>query len=96
MKKLLLIIALMASPAMACTSTAEFAAGVMKHRQYIGDITQIVEVCEGIESEGEKKLCYIIMDEAYKKARYSGDEYRQKAIVDFKTLFYMACMQNKS
>ena len=71
-----------------CTAVSETASLIMELRQSNAPLSAILEVVRDVAILEE------LVMEAYKKPRYSSDEYQNNAIADFGNLAMLTCLQS--
>jgi type III secretion system FlhB-like substrate exporter len=79
-----------------CKGQAEIAMSIMKARQSGVPITKSLEIAEqSSEHEVMQRLTTMLVHLAYQKPRYSVQENREAAAVDFGTEVYNSCHKAK-
>lgn len=69
-----------------CKSLSGLAESVMAHRQ---DGTSVVTLME----LADLPVTRLLIEEAYKKPRYSSEQYQRRAVSDFRDEYYIICLK---
>lgn len=77
-----------------CKNMAEFAKNLMKNRQSEVPLTRVVEIIkeQELESESEEFQMYLAL-EAYDEPLWSGQEHKQRAIIEYENKIYSLCLR---
>jgi len=70
-----------------CTTISKNASMIMELRQSNAPLSGVLEAVKGVD------ILETLAMEAYKKPRYSSDEYKTNAIADFGNLAMITCLQ---
>ncbi len=77
-----------------CERIDAIAESVMKARQRGVPMAKMYKTVEG--DDYTNKLFKLLIDEAYKVNRYGTEEYQEKAVTDFRDIYFRACLSNQN
>lgn len=76
-----------------CSSQSDLAAVIMKARQSGISISKSLKIADSSSDANLGNATKALVKLAYTKPRYSSDEFRENAVVDFGTEVYNLCVQ---
>lgn len=80
-----------------CKSIADLAGTIMKARQNGRDMSELMELVGKYFEDAEERKPYdrmVVL--AYDSPRYSTEEYKNKAVSDFKNSVYLGCFKART